>query len=157
MSANLQEKKKGGQQTPHFEKNILKAAGNGRQRTRNMCESITANADRDSGKKRRRLLMLWYPKQIEECCQRRDCLYHSQRFSYRCDYCFLTEQSKILNPEYKREEPTTEGCSLYKPMIPGYREQVRAERIHREVQQAKAAKLLRKLYPHLYADDFKNG
>ena len=98
--------------------------------------------------------MLWYPKTFKELCKRNDCLYHSQHFLYSCDYCYLTEKSKTLAPGYERKNPTTEGCSMFAPRKKGYRKQKSSEWMYRELKLAHAAKLLRKLYPYLYEDDF---
>lgn len=99
---------------------------------------------------------MWYPQSYDDCCKRRDCLYHSQSLTYACDFCFLQEHAKILDPMYERNDPPTAGCSLWKPYEKGYRKKIKEERMRRILQQAKAAKQLRKDFPHLYADDYKN-
>ena len=97
---------------------------------------------------------MWFPNSYDEICQREDCLYHATRPLYGCDYCELVGKCKTLSPEYERKHPTTEGCSLFTPTIKGYKEQKRAERMQKEMQRIKAIKQLKRLFPHLYGDDY---
>ena len=104
---------------------------------------------------------IWYPIHASERCQRKNCKFHSVHLSdpYGCDYFIITQELRTEQPQYRRFNPPSDGCTLYEPAPTGWHELRERELRKRDAEQSQAAGIISKLYQqgifHDYSSTYK--